>query len=109
MMMMMNHDDDDDDEDDNDDDDDDDDDDDLVVILRSLFCDFCQFFITLILIFRCFSIYSIEIDITKLIYSSRSIEWCNRKIEKSSKTSFLNNFSIFRKHVFCFLYVFDVF
>ena len=59
--------------------------------------------------FRCFSIYSDEIDIRNRIYSSRSIEWCNRNLERTSKTFFLNDFSIFRKRIFGFIQVFDIF
>ena len=53
--------------------------------------------------FRCFSIYSDEIDIRNRIYSSRSIEWCNRNLERTSKTFCLNNFSIVRKHILIFI------
>ena len=74
----------------------------LAVSLNSNFCDLCLFFITLILIFRCFSINSNEMHITNRIYSSRSIDTCNRNLEQTPKAFFLNNFSISRKHVFCF-------
>ena len=83
--------------------------DNLVVILNSWFCDFCDLFYHFIFHFRCFSIYSIEMDITKLIYASRSIDTCNRNLERTSKTFFLNNFSIFRKRIFGFIQVFDIF